>query len=236
MARSDLPPHQPWFCCLLHLLAAISPRKSRRIGRINNVIKGTTKNVKPRLVWGFTTIELLVTAAIFALISSIVLVNNSRFNSSLLLGNLAYDIALSVREAQTYGLNVRGAATGGGTIFTAGYGVTFRGAMPSRYEFFADLDGDKVNDLGNELLRYYDLRGNYQLGDICGIGAEEKRYCTSDDSIDGLSIVVTRPNPDAVIRSLDGVVTYASAEVTLMSPQGTTRTVTVGSTGQISIQ
>ncbi len=47
------------------------------------------------------------------------LANHERFNSSILLDSLAYDIALSIREAQVYGLSVRGI----NADFQVGYGV-----------------------------------------------------------------------------------------------------------------
>src|SRR3989344_6847475 len=73
----------------------------------------------------FTLVELVVVLAIFTLISSVVLANHSRFNGSVLLGSLAYDIALSIREAQVYGLSVKQHTVAGVGQFQIGYGIHF---------------------------------------------------------------------------------------------------------------
>src|SRR3989344_4732921 len=74
---------------------------------------------------GFTLVELIVVVAITTLISSIVVVGSSKFDGTILLTNLAYDVALSVREAQFAGLNVKVFQSGGTSTFNAGYGITF---------------------------------------------------------------------------------------------------------------
>ncbi len=56
---------------------------------------------------GFSLIELIVVTGIFTVITAVVLANNAQFNNSVLLGNAAYDIALSVRQAQVYGLSTQ---------------------------------------------------------------------------------------------------------------------------------
>lgn len=187
---------------------------------------------------GFTVVEILVSVGIFAIITSIVLVNNAKFNNALLLGNLAYDVALSIREAQTYGLNVRGASSGGTTLFTAGYGITFRTTTSNAYELFADLNNNHINNGGNELVRTYSVSSGYAIKDICGtpLGGGTKQCKSNGLLSDGISLSFMRPNPDAFIRSLSGSVSYTHAEIILVSPQGKTRMVSIESTGQISIQ
>ena len=70
---------------------------------------------------GFTLIELMVVVFIFLIITSITIFNYGKFNSSVSIQNLADDIALSVRSAQSYAIGVRGA----NDIFSFGYGVHF---------------------------------------------------------------------------------------------------------------
>src|SRR3989344_3825107 len=79
---------------------------------------------------GFTLIELLVVTAILGIVSTLVLANNTRFGGAVLLENLAYEIGLSVRKAQVYGIAVR---RFGETDFSAGYGIHFNSAMPTTY-------------------------------------------------------------------------------------------------------
>lgn len=77
---------------------------------------------------GFTLVELLICVAIFVVITSVAVWNNNAFNSSILLTDLAYEVALSVRQAQVYGITVKApAACSGGSQcnFSSGYGVDF---------------------------------------------------------------------------------------------------------------
>ncbi len=71
---------------------------------------------------GMTIVELLVAIVIFAVISGVVLFNYGDFNSSLTIQNLADDIALTIRRAQSYAIGVRGSSG----AFDLGYGVHFR--------------------------------------------------------------------------------------------------------------
>jgi len=70
---------------------------------------------------GMTLIELLVALVIFSIITGIVLFNYGDFNASLTMQNLADDIALTVRRAQSYAIGVRGREG----FFQVGYGVHF---------------------------------------------------------------------------------------------------------------
>ena len=71
---------------------------------------------------GMTIVELLVAMVIFSVITGVVLFNYGDFNSSLTIQNLADDIALTIRRAQSYAIGVRG--TSGS--FSVGYGVHFK--------------------------------------------------------------------------------------------------------------
>jgi len=70
---------------------------------------------------GFTLVELLISIGIIAFISSIVLLKYSSFDSTVLLKNAAYEVALALREAQAK--SVSGSHQGGDANFP--FGVTF---------------------------------------------------------------------------------------------------------------
>jgi len=77
---------------------------------------------------GFTLVELLVSVAIFAVMTALLVAKYGNFNQSVLLTDLAYDVALTIRTAQTYGLSVKGATAAnpsGCTDFQCSYGVYF---------------------------------------------------------------------------------------------------------------
>ena len=80
---------------------------------------------------GFTLVELLVSISIFVFMTALVVSRYAAFNQGTLMTNLAYDIALTIRTAQTYGLSVKsanvgtGATTGGNNANNASYGSNF---------------------------------------------------------------------------------------------------------------
>ena len=192
---------------------------------------------KVELSAGFTLVELLVSISIFAVITAIVLASHSRFSSNISLTNLAYDIALSIREAQSYGLNSR---TDGGT-FGLGYGMRFRTDVSDRYTFFVDINGNNAANSGEVLEWYFTQKGNY-ISKICANviqGNPLGTVCTGGDPYNdfSLAVVYRRPNPEAILRlTLVGAVTYAdSATITISSPNGNTRDIVVTSAGQISV-
>ncbi len=187
-----------------------------------------------RALRGLTLVELLVVISVFSILSLVILANHSRFNSSVLLGSLGYDIALSVREAQVYGVSVRQFGTGPGS-FQVGYGIRFAGS--SAYTLFADRNANKRYDAGSDsVVQTYTLRYGHAVRRFCGITSAGTQQCSDAGSgaIDHLDIVFFRPNPDANISSGNPGF-YSSGRVVIASPSGETRTITIASTGQITV-
>lgn len=179
---------------------------------------------------GFTLLELLVVVSIFAFISIITLANHSKFNSSVLLTNLAYNIALSIRQAQVYGLSVQTFDLN----FQVGYGVHI--TTGGSYLFFADTNADKRYEAGTDsIVQTYNIgQGNF-IKRFCGTLADGTTQCSDDATpIDHLDIVFFRPEPDANMSS-SGPTPYSSGKIVVGSSAGDTRTITIESTGQISV-
>jgi len=178
----------------------------------------------------FTLVELLVSIAIFTTITTIAVVNNSQFNSSVLLTNLAYEIGLSIRQAQVYGITVKQSSTNTAK-FDSGYGIHFDLTADNKsYKLFEDYKapGGSVDrtygsgDIDIEIFRIQ--KGNY----ISGIYLDS----VSQTNVD---ITFIRPNPEASIKYSGSAILYGKAEICVKSPQGPARMVTVESTGQISV-
>ncbi|MDP6119528.1 MAG: prepilin-type N-terminal cleavage/methylation domain-containing protein [Candidatus Pacebacteria bacterium] len=184
--------------------------------------------------WGFTLIELLIVSAIFVTVTSIMMVRFSLFNNKILTTNLAYDIALSIRKAQTFGLNARGFDAPGGVTFDTGYGIHFDDSSKISYILFADLDGDKKYD-PDELVESFSIGGGHFIEKFCATPAGSRESCSNSGGIGNLDIIFLRPDPDAFIKSYGSNATYQSGVITVISPQGVRRAIQVYSTGQISI-
>ena len=181
---------------------------------------------------GFSLIELLVVTGIFIVITGVVLSNNAQFNNSVLLGNAAYDIALSVRQAQVYGLSTQSHQG----QFQVGYGIHF--ASPTQYLLFADLDSEnnKRYDAGvDQVVSQFTLGRGHTIKRFCGVTNSAVDECSdSVVPIPHLDIGFLRPNPDATITS-DSPSDYSIARIVIQSVGGETRTVSIQSTGQISV-
>jgi hypothetical protein len=176
--------------------------------------------------------ELIAVTAIMVLLSSILLANYNRFGGAITLRNIVYDIALSMREAQTYGIAVRKFGSGAGQ-FGAGYGVHYEITSPSQYLIFADaVAANGLYDAG-ESVNLLSMHGGYAIQDLCitpsGGGAE---VC----GLQKLDILFQRPDPDSYIRSDDLAALHQQARIIVISPRGDRLAVVVELTGQISVQ
>lgn len=191
----------------------------------------------------FSLIELVIVSAIITVISAVILANNNTFSNNVLLGNLAYDVALSIRQAQVFGISTREVSPGGSN-FTTAYGVSFATAAPTTYTLFADTNNsasstDGIYNLGDATVQTFTLQGGYRISQLClvdGLGAET---CSSPSGPRWtVHITFKRPNPDARIIAVitgSGIAEYKGAKIELRAPKGKTRRVSIELTGQISI-
>lgn len=192
---------------------------------------------------GFTIFELIVSVTIMVIISSIIAGSQSQYTSGASLKNVANDLSLSLRQAQVYGISVR-EITPGSETFTAGYGVAFNLAPEpvgdaESFIFFADRDLDGVYDdtwdcpisASSECLDETVLSSGNAVIDLCVTVSG-----TEDCSIERLDVSFKRPAIEARI-SWDGGATGATrARIVLGSPAGKEYSVSIYTTGQISVQ
>jgi len=105
------------------------------------------KSYKLKAHQGFALIELLIATVMFGVISTFVVIAYNRVSGQLFLSTLAYELALSFRQAQSYGVSVHQFQGGGTGTFDVGYGLHFDSLHNGTYAMFADADGV----LGNKL-------------------------------------------------------------------------------------
>src|SRR3989344_7763105 len=182
---------------------------------------------------GFTLLELMVVTGIFMVLSSVVLSSNGRFGNQIVLQNLAHDMALTIRQAQVYGIAVRRFE---GANFDVAYGMHFilpAPDAPSTYELFADADSDGVYDYdAGETVNTTTIGGGYRIVDIQvldGNGVENL-------GVGEVNILFQRPEPDALIRRSAGEALNQRVKIVLESRRGNQSTVIVEASGQISVQ
>lgn len=223
------------------------------------------KRYHPNFSRGFTLIEMLVSITIITVITSVVFLQSSQFNSSILLSNIAYELAISIREAQSYGLSVRGLGTDEISLaqselrFRRGYGVILKGddaGTPlDTMTLFADTypleeeTGDKLfTDAGSSnkdtTISNLNLKKGYTITNFCLI-SNGGRFCyvpgLGESPLVSKQLVIyfLRPYPEASIHdnTISGLSNLAlSAEITVTSPDKTTsKVVKVYQTGQIEV-
>lgn len=203
---------------------------------------------------GFTLIELLVVMAIMAVVTGVLLLRQSRFDSSTVLRSLAYSVALSVRQAQVYGTSVVGTTTaqancvGGfynaGSCYASAYGLYFNSATPSTYVLFADLNSNSKYDT-TEAIKTFSLNNGYIISKFCAKGVNGVTAVSqcSDTTISTMNIIFKRPNPDASFTAFTGVGAaiagdvYSSAyiQVQVQGDTANTKSVSALITGQVSV-
>lgn len=192
------------------------------------------KSLKHNKNKGFSLVELIVSVAIFTIIMSIILVRHSQFSGTLLVENLAYDIALSIRKAQVFGLSVREFSVGGSS-FDVGYGLHFDSSANSSYIFFVDENRNEEYDGLSEIIETFALRRGNTISEFCATLANSSQKCSTSD-ITYLDIIFERPNPDAILKSNIVGDSYNSATITIMSPNTIKWNINIAVTGQISVQ
>jgi len=169
---------------------------------------------------GFTLIELLVVVGIIGVIMSVTITGQNMFGSSTMLSSTAYDISLSIRQAQSYGL-----AGKGGVSY--GYGIDFNHDTEGKYIFFADSypttvstcysnnpneptnapsvkHGDCMFTKATEGIQTFKINNGIRITDFC-VYKGTQSYCTNSGSnpISKLDISFARPKTNAVLYARD---------------------------------
>jgi len=206
---------------------------------------------------GFTLIEMLVVIAIIAIITVVVITSQSSFNRTLLLANAAYDVALTIRSAETYGIASRAA----GAVVTTGHGIHFSGTPSQSFILFADSTPPPssnaarchpANDVSapdakpgdcayqpdqKEFVTTYTLGNGMTITNFCAIYGNGTYSCAADNTITSLDIVFVRPSGEpymSVNGAYSSISPVTAACLAIASPQGGARYVSIASTGQIS--
>ncbi len=227
------------------------------------MFKFLNKKIKKNTTRGFTLLEMTVVAGIFGILTAIVVFKYGDFTSNLLVSNMAYEIALTTRQAQVFGVGVRGFETGNDDDrFQSPYGVYFNlndGSsaeirQSKNFTLFVDKDNDLFCDdgtdngftpctctLGDECLEQFSMQRNIRLTKI-DVG--EGTQCSSTvNGVEGpVSIAVSfkRPSPEARIHDQgnhDASRQYSFAQLKVEAPGSSIAPsyVLIRNNGQISV-
>ena len=198
--------------------------------------------MKQHKTQGFTLIEMVTVLGIFMVLSSVVLFNYNKFTSDTILTNMAYEVALSVREAQIYGVSVRNPdGTSGTAEFSVPYGIHFPAVAggTSSYYLFADsaaqvgiYDGGTSCIAGSgECVTPYTMQRGIEIIQLMNKLAGQSA-CSTPNAGGSMSVMFRRPNPEPIFNNTSNV---EYAEITLESPNGSRRYVVIRNNGQIYV-
>lgn len=207
---------------------------------------------------GMTLVELIVVLIIFVIVTGLTIFDYKNFRTNISIQNLANDISLSIRKAQSYAIGARVT----GVTFNNGYGVHFTSnptataLSGSNKSFIIFVDGI-ISPFIPDKIYTYNL-----AYPVCGVTNEcsELLTITTTDKIEAiyingstlieptssLDISFLRPNPDAKFcyRTIADNLYCDATPITNAKIQisngatGTdkrTKTITIWNTGQISV-
>ena len=198
-----------------------------------------------KLKSGFTIVELLVSIFIITLLLSVVLFNYGTFNDKLALSSAGQEMAIAIRQAQAYGVNVKEVGASGG-VFTSAYGVYFNPSCnPDSYYVFADTNANKKYDIGagcgnpdtaGELIEKFILRNGVIISGVC-----DAATCPLSAPTKSMHVTFLRPNPDANINFVDTNGSFVGGQsltgkIRLTSLKNNTLDIVVENTGQVLAQ
>jgi Tfp pilus assembly protein FimT len=177
--------------------------------------------------------EIVIVLSIVGFLTAAVIAQYRNFDSTTVLRNLAYEVALSVREAQVMTISTSNLG-GGGTLLTEGqnsYGIHFT-ENSGTYVIFNDHDSDNQYDPGTELVKLISITQGASITSLV-----ERRANSADEySIDEATITFDRPHLDTTFRTTSGSNNVVEVIVTVTSNRGGDRMVHIARSGRISVE
>ena len=172
--------------------------------------------------------------AIFSVLTAVVTYNYGAFNNQMTLTNLAYEMAMQIREAQVYSLGVRSS----NNTFENHYGVYFK-AGSSAFISFIDKepsDGLCDNASGCPLVCTGDTECKEKI-------SLPRNMIIDDVLVNGVSagnnsvfITFKRPDTEAIIMNGGSPVNSGKIEVIIKSPDNQYKKIVVKQNGYISVE
>jgi prepilin-type N-terminal cleavage/methylation domain-containing protein len=214
---------------------------------------------------GFTLVELLVTLSVFTVMSALTLANYPKFNNQTAITGLAQQIAISIREAQVYGVAVKNASSTASIVAPnvyPAYGIFFATSTvgttygnSTSYSIFFDRVtsngvapyfrplGDNFFSDSGELVETVKIQNGSTIISICGVPTSGGACAPAYSAF----VVFRRPNPDAIIKTITTSGTWPYTTPTLVDNQRLdvvirsrdrelTKTIQVYSSGQITVK
>lgn len=199
---------------------------------------------------GFTILEMMVVIAIVTVMTGVLLGNLPNFRDRTTLQLVAQDVAVTIRQAQVFGIGTKIEYDAGGDAVFLGHGMYFCDPAidlcRKNFLLFSDDDNDEIfsevdvfNDSGTvdwaaacdtegECRDIYSITGNIEICALKVNGTEEAN---------GVGIAFDRVYSDAFIKEGSNTVNENNAKIYLHSKKDfKERVVTVYNTGGITVE
>ena len=190
---------------------------------------------------GFSLIELMVTISIAVIVTGAVIINYTSFNSTTLLQSQAFELALDIKEAQSFGVSVQSS----GTAFREAYGI-YVDLDANEYQLFQDDTSSGVDlryDSGEEIGDTHALDSRFQISQICvKVASAGSPSCNKRQ----LSMAFNRPDFDtnyaytanaspSNLANVGIILDYVEIYIQSTADASFERVVTVYPSGQVSL-
>lgn len=201
-------------------------RLPTRSSRISSRLRGARSR-------GYTVAEILIVVAIIGFLTAVVVARYRDFDSTTVLKNLAYEIALSVREAQVMTISASNLGAGG-TLQTEGqnsYGIMFNENSGS-YVLFNDLNENNQYNSGSELVKLVTITQGATITRL----VEQRAGSGTEYPITNATITFDRPHLDTTFVTSSGSNNVVEVTLTVTSTRGGQRLVHIARSGRISVE
>jgi Tfp pilus assembly protein FimT len=183
----------------------------------------------------------MVTVAIFVFMTALILARYSSFSGQIEVKNLAYDIALVIRSAQSYGVGVKYLESAPDS-FNAAYGVEIVATPTTSNQkiiLYGDKDLDGYDSSEDIAISTYTLRKGSYVSSIC-LTTGAACAANGADEKEGVDIQFKRPELEATMcRTVANPsrCSYKFAQITISSGDDkNSAMIRVSGNGQITIE
>lgn len=182
---------------------------------------------------------MVMVLSIFAMLTAVVTYNYGAFNNQITLTNLAYEIAMQIREAQVYSMGVKG----DDNKFDSRYGVYFKAGQGSFISFIDNpaLGADSGGTCDNNSGSCDSCTGDTECQGIISLPRNmiiEKFVDENNTQISPngpIFITFKRPEPEAIIFNGNTKRT-TSVGIVIKSPDSQYKKIVVKPNGYVSVE